>query len=119
MSAVLRLGHANGNVTTVGFGYEPDHEDLAVLKEANPAELNDHSRAQHTWLHSLPPKQQPYFQHLSEIDHLWPAHGEGAPAWVSCPGHPHLETAVAEHFTGKGHTCSIGDPAESSDRRKS
>lgn len=107
---VLRLGHQNGNVTTIGFGMDPDHDDLQVLRDADHDALNDHSKAQRTWLLSLPDKQQPYWTHLMQVDHLWPNHAEAPPAWVSCPDHPDLERAVAEHFSGRGHDVQIGEP---------
>jgi hypothetical protein len=110
MPTLLRLGHANGNVTTFGFGYEPGHDDLQVLRDADHDSLNDHSKRQRTWMLSLPEEHQPYFTHVSEVDLTWPTHSEHPPVWVSCPEHPELEQAVAAHFTGRGHTCLAGRP---------
>lgn len=114
MATLLRLGHANGNVTTVGFGYEPDHADLQVLRGADHDQLNDHSKRQRTWLLSLPEEQQPYWTHIMEVDHLWPTHSALPPAWVSCPDHPVLEQALADHFTDRGHTCTVLPDEEAS-----
>lgn len=111
---VLRLGHANGNVTTVGFAMQPDHDDIQVLKDADHEALNDHSKSMRSWLLSLPEEQQPYWTHIHQVDHLWPHHAEHPPVWVSCPDHPELEKAVAEHFSSRGHECVIL-PAEAAD----
>jgi hypothetical protein len=110
----MRLGHANGNVTTVGFPYEPDHDDLQVLRDADHEALNDLSRTMRSWLLSLPEEHQPYWTHIMQIDHLWPTHGDAPPVWVSCPAHPDLERAVADHFSGRGHECVVL-PAEAAD----
>lgn len=108
MAILLQLGHADGNVTTVGFPFDPDHADLQVLRAADPEALNAHSQAQRAWHDSLPAEQQPYFTHLMQTDHLWPSHSEAAgPEWVSCPEHPVLEQALSEHFTRRGHTCTV------------
>jgi hypothetical protein len=107
---ILELGHANGNVTRVGFGFEPDHDDIAVLRDADETALNDHSRTQRNWLLSLPEEHQPYFTHVHQVDHLWPNHAEAPPVWVSCPDHPELERAVAAHFSARGHGVQIGNP---------
>jgi hypothetical protein len=103
---LVRLGQVNGNVTTVGFPFGPDHEDIEVIRGANHAELNDHSRAMRAWLLSLPEHHQPYWLHVHQIDHLWPSHSEHPPIWVSCPDHPDLEALLADHFGVRGHTVA-------------
>ena len=101
---VLYLGHAlPGRVTTVNFPYGPDHADLQVLREADHGSLNPHSQRMRNWLLSLPDEHQPYFTHIIEADQLWwnenvPFGTDLPPVWVSCPGHPAFEEAVARHF---------------------
>lgn len=107
---ILTLGQANGNVTRIGFGFEPGHDDIQVLAEADHEALTDHAKTMRTWLLSLPEHHQPYWTHVMQVDHLWPTHADAPPAWVSCPDHPVLEQAVAEHFSTRGHTVNIGDP---------
>lgn len=109
---ILRLGQQNGNVTTIGFGFGPDHDDLQVLRDAEHDALNQHSRTMRTWLLSLPDNHQPYFTHLHQVDHLWPNHADAPPAWVSCPDHADLEKAVAAHFSVRGHQVKIGEPED-------
>ena len=109
---MLKLGHASGQITNVVFNYEPDHDDLDVLRDADHDALNDHSKRQRTWLLSLPEEQQPYWTHIMEVDHLWPSHSDLPPVWVSCPDHPQLAWALADHFTARGHTCTVKDSEE-------
>lgn len=107
---IVRLGHQDGqNVTVVGFGYQPGHDDIRVLYEADYHALNEDSKRRHKWLHALPENHQPYFHCLVEVDDLWPFHSTLPPAWVSCPDHPDLERALAEHFSQQGFDCKVGE----------
>lgn len=109
---LIQLGQVNGEVTTFGIPYEPGHDDIAVLHDADTSALNAHSQRQQKWMHSLSEDVKPYWTHLNEVDHAWPAHSDHPPVWVSCPGHPTLEQALAEHFSVRGHSVDVGRPGE-------
>lgn len=115
---VVRLGHANGRVTTVEFPYPPDHPHstsaVDAIRNANVDQLSDHGRATHQWFHSLPDAHQPYFVHLLDLDTpmgtgLWgqASPDGGLPVWVSAHGHPDLAQAIADHFSIRGNRVKV------------
>jgi|SRR5215831_3217841 len=111
MTPTVVFGLVNGETTTIGYPMEPDSEDLQTIRDANVAELNDHSTAMRNWMDSMPVDQQPFFIHVMQADHLWAQHSDSPPVWVSCPEYPLLEQALADHFSARGATVAIGQPA--------